>query len=352
VRLAAAVHTLIADVAASDTRAAAAAAERHGRLVKPPGSLGRLETVGAQLAAITGTCPPPVPARPAVVIAAADHGVHARQVTPWPQRITTLMVEQFCAGTAAVNAVARTVGASVTVLDIGCAVEPPDHPLLHKRRVRPGTDDLSAGPAMTRDDATRAFLAGAGVAGDLIGEGVDLLVTGDMGIANTTASACLVAALAGADATHVTGRGAGIDDDMLARKRRVVRAALDHHDPDPDDALGTLAAVGGLEHAALAGLICAAAVDRVPVVLDGVVTNAAALAAAALCPTTTGYLIAGHRSPEPAASIALDALGLAPLLELHLRLGEGTGGLLAVPLIAAAARALADMATLAEIGVE
>jgi nicotinate-nucleotide--dimethylbenzimidazole phosphoribosyltransferase len=291
-----------------------------------------------------------VPERPAVVVAAADHGVHAQQVTPWTQQITTVMVEQFCAGTAAVNALASTVGASIIVLDVGCAVEPPDHPLLRKRRVRVGTDDLSVGPAMTRDDAARALLAGAGIAEELIGNGVDLLVAGDMGIANTTASACLIAAFTGSDAAQVTGRGAGIDDATLAHKRTVVGNALARHSPDPDDPLGVLASVGGLEHAALAGLICSAAVDRVPVVLDGVATNAAALAAVAMCPAAAGYLIAGHRSTEPGAHVALDSLGLTALLDLELRLGEGTGGLLAVPLITAAARTLADMATLADLG--
>ena len=346
-----AVHALVADVTATDGRAAAAAVGRHGGLAKPPGSLGRLEAVGAQLAAIAGICPPPVPGRPTVVVVAADHGVHVQGVTPWPQHITTVMVEQFCAGTAAVNAVAATVGAGVNVLDVGCAVEPSDHPLLRKHRVRAGTDDLSAGDAMTRDDTARAFLAGAGIAKELIGDGVDLFVTGDMGIANSTASACLIAVFTGSHAAQVTGRGAGIDDDTLAHKRAVVDGALrSHHRADPDDPLGVLAAVGGLEHAALAGLICSAAVDHVPVVLDGVATNAAALAAAALCPDVVGYLVAGHRSPEPGASIALDALGLIPLLELQLRLGEGTGGLLAVPLVTAAARALTDMTTLADLG--
>jgi nicotinate-nucleotide--dimethylbenzimidazole phosphoribosyltransferase len=348
--LAAQVTELAADVPACDPQAAAAATERHGGLVKPPGSLGRLEVIGAQLAAIAGTCPPPVPERPAVVVAAADHGVHAQKVTPWPQQLTTVMVEQFCAGTAAVNALAATVGASVSVLDVGCAVRPPDHPLLRTRRVRAGTDDLSAGDAMTRDDTARAFLAGAGIAEELIGNGVDLLVTGDMGIANTTASACLIAAFTGSSAGQVTGRGAGIDDTTLANKLTIVADALRHHDLAPDDPLDVLMAVGGLEHAALAGVICSAAVDRIPVVLDGVATNAAALAAAALNPTVTGYLVAGHRSTEPGASVALDALGLAPLLDLRLRLGEGTGGLLAVPVVTAAARALADMATLSDLG--
>lgn len=343
------VRATIDAVAPTDDGAADRARQRHATLVKPRGSLGRLEELGAQLAAIAGTCPPPVPTRPAVIVAAADHGVHRQKVSPWPQDITTVMVAQFCAGTAAVNALAASVGAQVRVLDVGCVTEPAPHPLLRSVRVRPGTDDLSVGPAMTRDDAWRAVDAGATAAGELLDDGVDLLVTGDMGIANTTASACLAAAATGADADAVTGRGTGIDDDTLARKREIVRGVLARERP-PDDPIGVLADVGGLEHAALAGAICAAARRRVPVVLDGVITNAAALSATALCPPSAGYLVAGHRSTEPAAAIALDRLGLTPLLDLQLRLGEGTGGLLAVPLVVAAARALREMATLDDLG--
>jgi nicotinate-nucleotide--dimethylbenzimidazole phosphoribosyltransferase len=341
---------VLGGVADVDRAAAAAARARHDSLVKPPGSLGRIEDLGVRLAAITGACPPPVPARPAVLVAAADHGVHTQHVTPWPQQITTVMVQQFCAGTAAVNAIARTVGARVAVLDVGCAVAPPEHPLLRSRRVRAGTADLTRGPAMSREDARHAFLAGAELARDLIGDGVDLLVTGDMGIANTTASACLIATFTGADATTVTGRGAGIDNDMLAHKTRVVGDALVLHAADPHHAVAALAALGGLEHAALAGMMCAAAAARVPVLLDGVITNAAALVAVALCPAVSGYLIAAHRSAEPGAAVALDALGLEPIFDLGMRLGEGTGGLLAVPFVQAAARTLAGMATLADLG--
>jgi len=348
VTLAARLDDLLADVRPVDEGAAAAARDRHDRLVKPPGSMGRLEELGARLAAIAGRCPPPVPERPVVVVAAADHGVHAQGVTPWPQAVTTAMLGQLCGGTAAVNVLAAAVGASVTVLDVGCANEPPDHPRLRKARVRAGTADLTSGPAMTREEATRAVLSGAGVVEELAGAGADLVVPGDMGIANTTAGACLVAALTGAPPAAVTGRGAG-DDTTLARKVAVVEAALARHAADADEPLAVLAALGGLEHAALAGVVLAAAAEGLPVVLDGLASNAAALAAAALCPPVVGYLVAGHRSPEPGAGACLAALGLPPLLDLGLRIGEGTGGALAIPLVRAAAAVLRDMGELSAV---
>ena len=332
-----------------DPDAAARAEARHAELAKPPGSLGRLEAVGVQLAAVASRCPPPVPRSPVVVVAAADHGVHARGVTPWPQHITTRMVATMCAGQAAVNAVAATVGADLVVVDVGCVDPPPDDRLLRSRRVRAGTADLSTRPAMSRGEAAQAVSVGAAIAVELMDVGADLLVTGDMGIANTTASACLIAACTGRPAGAVTGRGAGTDGHVPSHKIEVVARALALHRPDPDDPLGVLASLGGLEHAALVGLLLAAAARRVPVVLDGVITNAAALLAAQLCPPLSGHLIASHRSPEPGAQIALDALGLAPLLDLGLRLGEGTGGLLAVPLLQAAARALTDIARITDL---
>jgi nicotinate-nucleotide--dimethylbenzimidazole phosphoribosyltransferase len=332
---------LVDAVAPGDATAAARADARHGVLAKPPGSLGRLEELGACLSAIAGHCPPPVPTSPAVLVAAADHGVHEQGVTPWPQHITSRMVTVMCDGRAAVNALASTVGAHVVVVDVGCVVPPPAHPLLRSRRVRAGTDDLSVGPAMGRDDAARAIVAGASVAAELIDAGTDLLVTGDMGIANTTASACLIAACTGQPASAVTGRGAGPDDQVPAHKVDVVARALALHQPDPADPLGLLACVGGL--------LLAAAARRVPAVLDGVITTAAALLAVRLCPPVGGHLVASHRSPEPGAQVALDALGLTPLLDLGLRLGEGTGGLLAVPLLQAAARTLTDVAHLDDL---
>jgi len=261
------------------------------------------------------------------------------------------MVRNFCAGGAAVNAIAKTVGARVSVLDVGVASELERHPSLRAAKVRPGTDDLVRGPAMGREEAARAMLAGAGVAEELIESGgVDLLVTGDMGIGNTTSAATLISAFTGRTARETTGRGTGIDDETYELKVEVVRGALERHAPDPGDPLGVLAAVGGLEHAAIVGVILMGAACGVPVVLDGVVSNAAALAARALAPDSVGYVVAGHLSAEPGAAIALDSLGLRPLLDLDMRLGEGTGGLLAVPLVGAAARALGTMATLEELG--
>jgi len=329
-----------------DPAAMAAARERQARLTKPPGSLGALEELAVRLAGLAGTCPPPVPAPAAVAIFAGDHGVHAQGVTPWPQEVTAQMVANFRAGGAVVNAFARQAGATVTVVDVGVATGPPA-----TSRIRAGTRDLSGSPALTRDEALRAVVTGIAVAGELAAGGAGALLTGDMGIANTTPAAALIAAFTGADATEVTGRGTGIDDVTLARKVDVVRAALARHRPDPADPVGVLAAVGGLEHAALAGFVLGGAAARVPVILDGVVAVSAALAAAALAPDVLGACVAGHRSAEPGASVALSHLGLAPLLDLGLRLGEGTGALLAWPIVASAARVLDEVATFDSAGV-
>ena len=345
------VRELAGRVLAVDRGAVVAAIHRQDNLVKPPGSLGRLEEIGIQLAGIARACPPTVPQRPAVIVAAGDHGVLAQGVSPWPREVTAAMIAGFCGGTAAINAIAATVGAEVVVLDVGVASELADHPRLVRARVRPGTDDLSEGPAMSRAEAAAAVLAGATAAEDLIDGGVDLLVTGDMGIGNTTPAACLIAAFTGRPASEVTGRGTGIDDATLTLKTKVVEDALALHRPDAGDAIGVLSALGGLEHAALTGLILAGAARRVPVILDGVNAMAAALGADALSDEANGYMIAGHRSVEPGATIALEHLGLRPLLDLRMRLGEGTGGALAVPTVIAAARVLNEMATFDEAGI-
>ena len=345
------VSELASEIPPVDEASVREARERHSGLTKPPGSLGRLEELGARLAGMAGECPPPVPENPAVLVCAGDHGVLERGVSPWPQAVTAAMVENFCEGGAAVNAIAKTVGARVSVLDVGVAGELGGHPLLRTAKVRRGTEDLSRGPAMSRDEAARAIMAGAGVAEELIESGgVDLLVAGDMVIGNTTPAACLISAFTGSPPIETTGRGTGIDDETLKLKVKVVDDALGLHSPGPGDPLSVLAAVGGLEHAAIVGVILMSAVYGVPVVLDGVVSNSAALVGYALAPRSAGYLVAGHRSAEPGALNALEYLQLEPLLDLNLRLGEGTGGLLAVPLVQAAARALAEMATLEELG--
>ena len=341
----------IAAVGPLDAAAVAAARERQEALTKPSGSLGRLEDVSVQLAGIASQCPPPLPEPAVVAVFAADHGVHAQGVTPWPQEVTAQMVANFLASGAAVNAIATQAGAAVCVVDVGVAADLPTAQGLLSRKVRPGTADMTEGPAMTLEEARLAVETGIKVAADLVDEGYRCLITGDMGIANTTASAALIAVFAGSTPALVTGRGTGIDDPTWARKVEVVRRALDLHRCDPASPLETLAAVGGLEHAALAGFILGGAARRVPVLLDGVIACAAAVAARAFAPQVTDYLIAGHLSTEPGALRALDALGLQPLLDLGMRLGEGSGAVLALPVVAAAARVLRDMATFDSAGV-
>jgi nicotinate-nucleotide--dimethylbenzimidazole phosphoribosyltransferase len=261
------------------------------------------------------------------------------------------MVANFAAGGAVINALAAQCGAEVVVVDVGVAADLGALPGLLDRKVRAGTRDLSVEAAMSRDETQRALEVGIMVATELVESGVRCLLTGDMGIANTTASAALVAAFTGASAAAVTGRGTGIDDATLARKLEVVGAALARHAPDPADPLGVLAAIGGLEHAALAGFLLAAAAQRVPVILDGVIACSAALVARAIAPDATAAMIAGHRSVEPGATVALAALGLTPMVDLDLRLGEGAGAALALPLVQSAARVLRDVATFDSAGV-
>jgi nicotinate-nucleotide--dimethylbenzimidazole phosphoribosyltransferase len=338
-----------------DEAAMAAAAERQDRMIKPRGSLGVLEKVSVRLAGLAGSCPPPLPEPACVAIFAGDHGVHAQGVTPWPQEVTAQMVANFLAGGAVVNAFAAQAGAEVTVVDVGVASALDPAPGLLPRKIAPGTADFTEGAAMTREQAVAALTVGLEIARDLVAAGNRCLITGDMGIANTTASAALVCAFTGADPAEATGRGSGIDAATFARKVDVVCRGLALHRPvvsDPaGDPVGVLAAFGGFEHAALAGFILGAAALRVPVILDGVISGAAALAAAALAPNVTAACFAGHRSVEPGHAIALSHLGLSPLVDLGLRLGEGTGALLALPLLASAARALRDVATFDSAGV-
>jgi nicotinate-nucleotide--dimethylbenzimidazole phosphoribosyltransferase len=261
------------------------------------------------------------------------------------------MVANFLAGGAVVNAFARQIGADVLVVDVGVAAPLSAQPGLVARRVADGTADMTAGPALTRDQALAAVEVGIDVARDLVAAGNRALLTGDMGIANTTAAAALTCVFTGADPASATGRGTGIDDATLARKIDVVRRAMARHHADPADPLGVLAAFGGLEHAALAGFVLGGAAARVPVLLDGVNAGAAALVAAAFAPHAVGACLAGHRSVEPAHRRALAHLRLDPLIDLEMRLGEGTGALLALPVAQGAARALRDVATFDAAGV-
>jgi nicotinate-nucleotide--dimethylbenzimidazole phosphoribosyltransferase len=334
-----------------DPAAAEAAAVLHNQLTKPPGSLGQLEKVGVQLAGIAGRCPPPVPEPVTVAVFAADHGVTAEGVTMWPREVTAQMVANFCAGGAAINALARHAGADVIVVDVGVATPiPSDAPGLLRRAVRPGTGNIAVAAAMTPDEARDALDVGADIAAQAAARGARMLVTGDMGIGNTTASAAVIAVLTGRPAAEVTGRGAGADDAVLARKTEVVERARQRV-PAGADPLLVLAEIDGLEIAALAGFIVGGAAARLPVLVDGVIAGAAALAAVALVPDAAGYLIGGHRSAEPGASAALTHLGLEPLLDLQMRLGEGSGATLAVPLVQAAAKILGEMATFDSAGV-
>jgi nicotinate-nucleotide--dimethylbenzimidazole phosphoribosyltransferase len=331
-----------------DRAAEAAARARHDTLTKPAGSLGRVEDLGAHLAGIAGRCPPPIPEPAHVAVFAADHGVVASGVTPWPRDVTAQMVANFSRGGAAINVLARQVGATVHVVDVGVATPLPELPGVRNARVRAGTDDLSRGPAMSSVDAVRALDVGVTVATELVAAGAGCLVTGEMGIGNTTPSTALVAVLAGLPASAVTGRGTGIDDEMLRHKEQIVAAAAARA-AGWLDPISLLSEIGGLEIAALAGFVTAGASAGVPVIVDGLIACAALLVADALTHGVAERCIAGHRPVEPGGRAALEHLGMSPVLDLDLRLGEGTGACLAVPVVQAAARVLAEMATFAEM---
>ncbi|RNL87311.1 nicotinate-nucleotide--dimethylbenzimidazole phosphoribosyltransferase [Halostreptopolyspora alba] len=327
------------------------ARERQRQMTKPPGSLGVLEDVSIRLAGLAGECPPPIPEPAAVAVFAGDHGVHAQGVTAWPQDVTAQMVHNFLDGGAVVNAFANQVGTEVTIVDVGVVADLPTVPGLLPRKLARGTADMTQGPAMTRTQVVHALEAGVEVARDLVSAGNRCLVTGDMGIGNTTPSAALISAFTGHDPADITGRGTGLDDAAHEHKIEVVRRALEVNTIDASDPTGVLAAVGGLEHAALAGFVLGAAAAGVPVLLDGVISGSAALAAAALCPEAMNACFAGHCSAEPGHSVVLRHLGLHPLFGLEMRLGEGSGALLALPMVQASVRALRDVATFDSAGV-
>lgn len=334
--------------AVPDAEAASAARKRQDQLTKPPGSLGRLEELSIWLSGVRGQCPPPQPQRPRVVVFAGDHGVARVGVSAYPAEVTRQLVGAIQAGVAAVSVLAAEVGASVRVEDL--SVDADTDPLVSRFKVRRGSGRIDQDDALTRDEAERAIAAGAAIAADEIAGGADLLIAGEVGIGNTTPAAALVAAVTGADAIRVTGPGTGLDPAGLARKVEVVRTAVERVGSGRNP-VELLAALGGADLAAMTGFLLGAAAGRTPVVLDGVVVGAAALVAHAIAPEATRWWLAGHRSSEPAHELALRHLGLVPIIDLGLHLGEGSGALVAVPVLRAATAVLTNMITFAEAGV-
>jgi nicotinate-nucleotide--dimethylbenzimidazole phosphoribosyltransferase len=341
---------LLSSIPPLDEAAMDAARERQNQLTKPQGSLGRLEELSIRIAGITGQARPAIQHK-VITVMAGDHGVVAEGVSAFPQEVTPQMVANFLHGGAAINALARHVDARVVVVDMGVAADLPPHPGLVDKKVAYGTANMAQGPAMTREQAEQALLAGADVVQTQLQPGLDILGTGDMGIGNTTPSAAIAAALTGRDPAEIAGRGTGLDDAGVQHKIEVIRRALAVNQPDPGDALDVLAKVGGFEIAGLAGAMLAAAANRVPVMVDGFISTAAAMIAVGLAPDVRSYLIASHHSQEQGHGVMLDWLGLTPLLDLDLRLGEGTGAALGISLAEAACKVLDEMATFAEAAV-
>ncbi|MQL51244.1 nicotinate-nucleotide--dimethylbenzimidazole phosphoribosyltransferase [Desulfofundulus thermobenzoicus] len=327
----------------------AAAQSRLDSLIKPPGSLGRLEELAVRLAGMTGN-PRPVINDRVIIIMAGDHGVVAEGVSAAPQEITHQQIPAFLQGVAGIGVLGKLAGTRLVVVDVGVAV-PVDYPGVLQRKVRAGTGNIARGPAMTREEALQAVEVGIQVVRGEIDRGATLVGLGDMGIGNTTPSSAIAAALGGFAPEEVTGRGTLVNDEVLRRKVAVVTRALEVNRPDPADGLDVLAKVGGLEIAGLTGVILGAAARRVPVVIDGFITTAAAMVAAALQPRSRNFMIASHLSGEQGHRLMLEHLGLVPMLHLNMRLGEGTGAALAMPLVEAACRVINEMASFSEAGI-
>jgi nicotinate-nucleotide--dimethylbenzimidazole phosphoribosyltransferase len=319
-------------------------------LTKPEKSLGRLEEIAAQIAAITGNPLPELPKKAAVLMA-GDHGVVAEGVSAFPQEVTAQMVANFAGGGAAMSVLSRHVGAELVIVDVGVAQDLPPIPGVLNRKVARGTRNFTQGPAMTREEAERAVAVGLEVARELTGRGVGLIALGDMGIGNTTPSTAIVAVFSRRPVAELVGRGTGVDDRRLANKVRAIERALEVNRPDPRDAWDVLCKVGGLEIAGLAGVAIGAAAARCPVLVDGFISGAAALVAVGLAPKVKDYLLASHLSAEPGHRVMLELLGLAPVLVMDMRLGEGTGAALVMPIVEAAIKILREMATFSEAGV-
>ncbi|MCL2504395.1 MAG: nicotinate-nucleotide--dimethylbenzimidazole phosphoribosyltransferase [Coriobacteriia bacterium] len=348
---------IIASVEPVDTSFEPVAYARLDQLTKPVGSLGRLEEIACRVATIQRTDHPAID-RKVVLVMCADHGVTAEDVSLFPAEVTAQMVVNVCAGGAAINQIADSVGAEVRVYDIGVAGDLAPHPRLCDCKVAAGTANMAVGPAMSREECAQAVLCGIDASRKAAQEGFSLIATGELGIGNTTAAAALTAALTRVAVSAVVGRGTGLNAEKVAHKAEVVRRALEVNGatgsgavglgPDP---FGTLSALGGLELAALAGVVIGAAATQTTVVVDGFISGAAALAATMLCPAARGYIIPSHLSAEPGHRVVCTALKLEPIIEFEMRLGEGTGAALAMGIVDAACRMLSGMATLAEAGV-
>ena len=325
------------------------AQRRLDQKTKPLGSLGRLERLVCQIAAVQRRMP--LPPQKAIVIMGADHGVTEEGVSAYPAEVTNQMLLNFARGGAAINVLARQVGAKLLVVDMGTRAPLASTPEILSRRLGSGTCNMTKGPAMTLEQGLAGVQTGLSLAADLAAQGITLVGVGEMGIGNSTAASALTAGLLKLPVESVVGRGTGIDDEGLARKRRAVTSALEVNHVVTERPFGALCAVGGFELAGLVGVILGAACHRIPVVLDGFIASTAALVAAKLAPNISGYLIAGHQSVEPGHAHLLPALGLEPLLRLDMRLGEGTGAALAFGIIESALRVLAEMATFEQAGV-
>jgi len=344
------IESLIARVEALDADSMRMARARQDLLTKPQGSLGRLEALSIQIAGMTRQSQPQVHQK-VVVVMAGDHGVVQEGVSAYPQAVTPQMVLNFLSGGAAINVLSRHVGARVVIVDMGVACDIPAHPDLLVKKVAYGTQNIATGPAMNRQQAEQAILTGAAIVESEIARGLDILATGDMGIGNTTPSAAIAAAVTGKPAGEIVGRGTGVDDDGLKRKVAAVERALRVNQPAPNDGLDLLARVGGFEIGGLAGAILGAVANHRPVVIDGFISTAAAIIAVLLAPQVKNYLIAAHTSQELGHRAMTEWLGLTPLLDLQMRLGEGTGAVLAMSLVEAACKILNEMATFGEAGV-
>lgn len=345
-----AIGRIIGSIAPLDGEAMAAARARQEQLTKPKGSLGRLEELSVQLAGIKGTAAPHLASK-VIITMAADHGIAAQGTSAYPQEVTVQMVYNFLRGGAAINVLARHVGARIVVVDMGVAATLTPHPQLVSKKVASGSADMSKGPAMSREQALQAVHTGIEILKAELGKGMEIVGTGDMGIGNTTSASAICAAITGEPVERLAGRGTGLDDARLAHKVEVIRWALSANRPNPGDPLDVLSKLGGFEIGGLAGVMLGAAAHRVPVVIDGFISGAAAMIATGLCPGAKDYLIASHASAEVGHRAMLQWLGLKPLLDLDMRLGEGTGAALGIFLAEAATKILAEMATFAEAGV-